>query len=401
MLELLGITPPKPRTLTRATLDGLPLLVTYFQGPASYTGQTMVELQLPGNPALLDRILHRIIGLSSMVRLAEPGEFTARAFLAGKMDLPQAEGIAAAIAAVSDSELAAARLLREGKLGTFAAELVDALADALALVESGIDFTDQEDVVPIAPPELVERVTNLHARLTDLLAHSRSWGALEALPRVVLVGAPSAGKSTLFNALLGRQRTVVSAQPGTTRDVIAEPLTLPGNLEIMLVDIAGLDAAANALDQDVQQHARTAIESADLVLHISDGIAAVTFEGANVVHVHSKADLGEGEGDIQVSALTGQNMDALRDMIVERVGDRAVSVSAQMLALQPRHEQAIRSAADHLAQAIELAESHGLTHVELIAGACRAALDELAGLGGQMTPDDVIGRVFARFCIGK
>jgi tRNA modification GTPase len=376
----------------------LPVLCATFRGPASYTGQDMAELQMPGNPALLDRVVHACIDHGA--RLAEPGEFTCRAYLAGKLDLPQAEGVAATIAATSDGQLEAARLLREGRLGTLTHELVDQLADALALVEAGIDFTDEEDVVAIEPAQLAERIDAAVARIDHLMAHSRSWGALESLPRVVLVGAPSTGKSTLLNALLGRNRAVISPIAGTTRDVIAEPLCLERDVEVMLVDIAGLDRPQTALDHDVQAHAHTAIERADLLLHLDDGEhppQQVPVTRATVLRVRSKADRGAPatDCDVAVSAMTGQGLTELRKAIARRVGDRAVSIGADLLALQPRHESALRAARAHLVAARAAGEA------ELVAATLRSALDELVMLGGRMTPDDVIGRIFARFCIGK
>lgn len=426
ILRGFGVTPPPPREM-RATrlpfgseymaeerLSGtseLPILLSFFPAPRSYTADDMAEMQCPGNPALLDRILHR--GMALGARLAEPGEFTCRAFLAGKMDLPQAEGVAATIAAVSDSELHAAALLRQGRLGSFTAELVQQLADSLALVESGIDFTDQEDVVAISPADLDRRLAGIVERLDDLLAHSRAWGAIEALPRVVLVGQPSTGKSTLFNALLGRRRAVISPMAGTTRDIIAEPLTLTGAhgqaVEVMLVDIAGLDAAETALDREVQQQARRAIDTADLILSISDGRARFTDPQAAAasVHVQTMSDLRPPSkpAALAVCAVTGAGLDALRQRIAAALGDRAVSVAADLLALQPRHHAALHAALDRLRHARQLLAGQRrhrvLSHVELIAGSLRLALDDLETLGGKMTPDDVLGRIFARFCIGK
>jgi tRNA modification GTPase len=420
LLALAGSLSPD-RSLTACRLCSplsLPVLLTHFTGPRSYTGQHLAEIQLPGNPALLDRVLHAILNLGA--RQAEPGEFTFRAYLAGKLDLTQAEGIAATIAAVSDSQLQAAALLREGRLGRFAARLVDLVGTQLALVEAGIDFTDQDDVVPIAPARLDANLAAAEATLDDLLSHSRAWGAIEGLPRVVLVGQPSTGKSTLFNALLGRRRAVISERPGTTRDVLAEPLTLPGEsgaaVEVMLVDIAGLDRPRTLIDERMQAVARLAIESADLLLLISDkasgGFALPLRLPASIprLEIQTKSDLDEGASSptssaLSVSAHTGRNLDLLRARIAGHIGSRAVSIAADMLALQPRHESALREARARLAAARALLaphrDGHAIADVELVAGELRAALDHLAALGGALTPDDVIGRVFATFCVGK
>lgn len=404
------LTPAKLR-LCGSIADLLPTLVSVFRGPASFTGQALIELQCPGNPALLERIVRAVVVAGA--RLAEPGEFSFRAFLAGKIDLTQAEGIAETIAATSDAQLRAAAHLREGKLGQFAASLVSDLATQLALVEAGIDFVDQDDVVPIGPGTLDENLASLEKRLSDLLANSRSWGSLDALPRVVLVGAPSTGKSTLFNALLGQERAVTSSIPGTTRDVLAEPLTLGlpggGQIEVMLVDIAGLDTPAAMLDREAQAAARRAVETADLILAIDDGNTPPPRVDAAkpVFRVRTKSDTGAigGSHDAAVSAWRGEGLAELKSALASRFMDAAPTLSGEALALNPRHESALRDAASFLAAGrAPLAgrlNDHALSHAELIAGDLRRALDALACIGGQMSADDVIGRVFAAFCVGK
>jgi len=425
VLAHLLIDPASPtRSLTPVRLrrPAIPCLLLRFAAPASYTGDDLAELQLPGSAALLDRVLHDAINAPELkVRMAEPGEFTFRAYAAGKLDLTQAEGIGATIAAVSDSQLAAATLLRQGKLGTTAHSLVDQLGSLLALVEAGIDFTDQEDVTPISPRALDDRLKTVQGKLDALLSRSRSWTALEALPRVVLVGPPSAGKSTLFNALLGRERAVIDPAPGTTRDALAEPLHLRdpqgGDAEVMLVDLAGLDEslgdAASLLDRDAQHAAHQAIEKADLVVRVYDDPAGPRMQpncAAPIVDVLSKCD-GDASPDaddmgfLRVSAHTGAGCDALRRAVVTALSGRAVSVQADLLALQPRHESALRQAASALRQTRGLLspclEKSSLPNIELLADAMRIALDALASLGGRLTPDEVIGRVFATFCVGK
>lgn len=445
----------------RLRRPAIPALLARFTAPHSYTGEDAAELQLPGNAALLDRVLHQAIATKverqgqtsgGGVRLAEPGEFTFRAYTAGKLDLTQAEGIAATISATSDSQLRAATLLREGKLGGVAASLVDTLGNALALVEAGIDFTDQEDVVPIAPGRLLQRIDGLLEALDTVLERSRSWGAIQAPPRVVLVGPPSAGKSTLFNALLGHERAIIDPTPGTTRDVLAEPLHLQtptGPAEVMLIDLAGLDDAllptpgnpaaapgispgishvnpAAALpDRHAQQAARDAIRTADLILAIHERGSRNLFDafatppaGVPILHIQTKHDTtlaspclcevpprDQPDAVIPVSAATGHNLDTLRTAITRALGDLAVSITGDMLALQPRHESALRLAHAQLAETRELlapfAHASALPDIELLATTMRTALDTLAALGGRLTPDEVIGRVFATFCVGK
>ncbi|MEM9753074.1 MAG: GTPase [Planctomycetota bacterium] len=399
-----------PRRWNRCYLRSprLPVFVAIFSQPQSYTGGDVAEIQLPGHPALLDRVVRQ--ALDGGARLAEPGEFTFRAYTAGRLDLTQAEGVAATINAVSDGQLAAAAHLRGGELARFSQQHVDRLGSLLALVEAGIDFVDQEDVVPIAPRTLTEALAELSKELARLLGNSRSWGSVEALPRVVLVGPPSAGKSTLFNALLGHPRAVIDADPGTTRDVLAEPLALPDG-EVLLLDIAGLEAADSALDRDVQRQARDAVRTADLLLVVGQGDAGLSNSTGPRIYVQTKCDLDEYRppahdaihGVLRVSGLTGEGLDELRRAISDRLGDRVVSIHAELLALQPRHESALREALTCLHEAADHVdpEAHALGEIELVAGAMRQALDQLAGLGGELTPDDVIGRVFSTFCVGK
>ncbi|MEM6460004.1 MAG: GTPase [Planctomycetota bacterium] len=417
-----------PRRLSHPDLPAVPAVAALFRGPRSYTGQDVAELQLPGHPALLDRVVR--VAVRAGARPAEPGEFTFRAYVNGRMDLTRAEGVAATIHAVSDGQLAAAAHLRRGELARFAAGLVESLAALLALVESGIDFVDQEDVVPIAPADLAAGLDRLVEELNALRRRSRSWGGLDALPRVVLAGPPSAGKSTLFNALLGRPRAVTDAAPGTTRDVIEEPLVIPSPdgtpAEVMLVDLAGLDTPAATLDREAQQHARQAIATADLVLAVDLPANAINHPGP-VLPVVTKADLTGGRGSrradelsatsgsaeaspsqpdpetVHVSGLTGEGLDVLRAAIGDRLHERAVSVHAETLALQPRHESALNNTAAALSRGREHVDVRAKTldEAEWVAGELRDALNHLAGLGGAMTPDDILGRVFATFCVGK
>ena len=417
---LLRDPPTTARVLTPVRLQSppLPALLLRFAAPHSYTGEDAAELQVPGNAALLDRLLHQAVGAEDVdVRLAEPGEFTFRAYTAGKLDLTQAEGVAATINATSDSQLRAASLLRRGRLGDAANGLVETLGTLLALVEAGIDFTDQEDVVPIAPRELDNRLADAQARLEHVLTHSRPWGAIESLPRVVLVGPPSAGKSTLFNALLRRERAVIDPAPGTTRDAIAEPLRLTDSrgqaAEVMLVDIAGLDDPTTALDRAAQEAAANAIRHADLLLLVQDKAntdVSPPISDAPTLHLRTKADLAtdapqtDEPGSLRVSAKTGLGLDALRAAIAQAMRDRSVSIASDLLALQPRHEKSLRAALQHITSTrsqLDHAPADRLPEIELLADGLRAALDTLAALGGRLTPDEVIGRVFATFCVGK
>ncbi len=381
----------------RLLADGLDLacLALFSPAPRSYTGEASVELQLPGSPPLLDRVIEAVLASGRQrgiaARRAEPGEFTARAYLNGRMSLTEAAGIAATIAARSDAQLRAAGLRSQGRLAKMAHELAESLAQSLALVEAGIDFTDQDDVVAIAPGVLYTHLVSTRNRVDAVLKRSVGTEQLEAIPWVVLAGAANAGKSTLFNALLGHRRAVVSDVPGTTRDVLTEPLTIDtphGAAEVMLVDLAGAVGTPTDLDRQMQAAANRAINRADLVIRCGRGGMPAP-----------------DEIPVDVKSLTDAQLDDLRGTIATRLADRAVSLSADALALLPRHEAALRSAQRNLRDTLDLVEpargERSLPQPELVAAGLRMALDDLAGLAGDVTPDDILGRIFATFCVGK
>lgn len=403
----------------------LPCRLMTYAAPRSFTGEPVAELLVPGNPIILERVMARLTEHPG-VREAEPGEFSARAYLNGKLTLEQAEGLAAAIAAGSAAQLAEAEALRSGQTGARRRAWCDRLAALLALVEAGIDFTDQEDVVPIAPVRLSAGLQDLLDEVTASLGGRRGEEHARHLPRVALVGPPNAGKSTLFNALLGRRRAIESPVAGATRDVIAEPMTLDRPDRVVeLLDLPGLDAGLanrSEIDRASQEHARQAIDTADVLIECrpprprgTGDRARVSGDAASppvphrpgqpVIRVRTMADLpesGPSDTSVSVCALDGWNLDVLRRAIADAIFQSADASGAGVFLL-PRHRRALAESAAHLRAALEVIDpgARALANPEMVAGEMRLALDALAELTGQISPDDIIGRVFATFCIGK
>lgn len=398
-----------------------------FRAPASYTRQDLVELHTSGSPAVLAGVLEFLVAQGA--RPAEPGEFTGRAFLTGAMDLTRVEGVAAIIHAQSDAQLKASETLLHGALGKRVKSIRDALVDLLALIEAGIDFAE-EPIEFIASADIVRDLDDAIAAINDLLVHCTHAERLEVLPRVVLAGFPNAGKSTLFNRLTGMDRAIQSALAGTTRDAIAAPLKLQGS-EAMLYDTAGVfdlrcmpdDAASSELHNRILESTMGAIESADLVLLVVDAAEFCSealerishiLKGRRTALIVNKIDL-VAERDrmprtlaaveclwtAQISAATGENMDELLAELAQTLFSNTDMQGASLLSLSGRQRTALAEAHDDLRHAYDLCTSEIGAQSELIAMEIRKAIHELGLLLGDVTSEEILGRIFARFCIGK
>ena len=402
------------RTELRFADLSVPAWVYLFAEGHSYTGEDLVEFHIPGNPLLARMLLDALIAAGA--RHAEPGEFTARAYFSGRMDLPATEGVAATIAAHGEQELRAARQLMSGELSRRLRPAMETITQTLALVEAGIDFSD-EDITFVGGEQVERTAAEVDAALEELLRTSARFEPLTHEPTIVLVGRPNAGKSTLLNALAGRERAVVSPVAGTTRDVLSAEVSLRRGI-VRVVDAAGLESPPTSpvttdpqadISRQMQAQAQRALESADRVVllrDLTDPREPIALNRPTDLVVLTKLDLAPADArpadaadGLRVSAVTGEGMQELREELDRLAyGTSATAAGSATLALNARHRQAIGDAREALAGAKAIARGGA---AELVALELRDALDALGRVLGQVTPDDVLGRVFATFCIGK
>jgi len=410
---------PQPRY---ATLANFPAdsgeaidsgIVLYFPGPASFTGEDVMELQGHGGPFVLQQIMQRILDLGA--RAARPGEFSERAFLNDKLDLAQAEAIADLIESSTDAAARAAQRSLQGVFSQQINSLQTSLTQIRVFVEAAIDFPDEE-IDFLAESDVLQRLDKASLQLTELLQEARQGRLLRDGIVLAIIGRPNAGKSSLLNALSGQDSAIVTEIPGTTRDVLREQIELDG-IPVHLADTAGIRETSDRIEAEGVRRARLALESADLALLVEDvtappdehdDLALELPPNVGCIRIANKVDLGAesyrqqkeqgGEmPDLWISAKTGQGIEQLRSRIREAVG--AADHAEGSFSARQRHIDALKRAQHHLASGRDqLQESQA---GELLAEDLRLAQRSLGEITGEFLPDDLLGEIFASFCIGK
>jgi tRNA modification GTPase len=398
--------PFAPRHATLAEVGCDQVLITCFPAPASYTGEDVVEISAHGSPVVLRAIVSAAIEAGA--RLAEPGEFTLRAFVNGRMDLMQAEAVADLIESVTPLQARAAFDQLNGTLTREIAAIDAALFDIIARLEASVDFPD-EGFHFIEPASVAQSIDGVVARLDALLATSRRGRLVREGLRVAIVGEPNVGKSSLFNALVGADRAIVTDVPGTTRDLVSEVTDLNG-LRVTFIDTAGLRETGDVVESEGVSRSRLAAADADLTLIVADHSKASSadrvdiFVNANVstaLLVANKADLPGAWSSpeaIVVSAVTGEGLNTLRERIVAALDVEPRRDTPEMSNV--RHIALVEQARANLVRARGAARSASAPEEFLLADlqAARAALEEVTG---RRTSDELLGHIFARFCVGK
>jgi tRNA modification GTPase len=382
-------------------------LVTVFPGPHSYTGEDCVEFSGHGGLLVTRLVLDRLLACGALP--AAPGEFTRRAFLNGKLDLTQAEGVMDLISAQTRLSLRAARSQLEGSLGRQTTEARNNLLETLAHLEAWIDFPE-EDIDPITGTLLRDQVRAVLRTVESLLATADQGRVLREGVRTVIFGQPNVGKSSLLNRLLGFERAIVSDSPGTTRDTLEETINLLG-IPLRLVDTAGLREATHPVEvQGIQRTARQ-IEAADLLLEVADAsaprpaAAGIPESTAHCLLVLNKTDLGEhpswaGVDAVRLCCISGEGFETLAQRIRDLLHFNEVDWGDHAVAINARHQASLTAARSALTAALAWWDDAG-QDPELAAIDLREALDALGEIPGRVDTEDLLGVIFSRFCIGK
>jgi len=384
----------------------------YFPAPASYTGEAVLELHAHGGSVVLNLLLKRALALGA--RLARPGEFTERAFLNGKLDLVQAEAVADLITATTEQSVRSAQKSMQGVFSHKVNALVEELTELRVYVEAAIDFVDEE--IDFLTDGVVQaRIVTLQQRISQIQQTARQGCLLRDGMSVVLAGKPNAGKSSLLNALAGHDAAIVTDIAGTTRDVLKESIQIDG-MPLHIIDTAGLrdgGKAADVVEQEGMRRARVEIAKADKVLLLMDAREAEPQdlldslpERLDVTRISNKIDLlglapalvqTDQGTHIYLSVKTGAGMDLLREHLKQSVGYRADA--DDVFIARSRHLQALNAAAEFIQSALQQLTFNQAG--ELVAEDLRQAQQHLAEITGEFSSDDLLGKIFSSFCIGK
>ncbi len=402
---------------------GLPAAFYLFRAPHSYTRQDIVEIHTVGSPAALDLVRRKAIELGALA--AGPGEFTARAFLSGAMDLASAEAVAGMIRAQTDTQLRASRRMMDGTLAKHITEVRNELAELLALVEADIDFAE-EPIEFITPEVLRRRLGEITERLQRLLRTATSVERFDVVPHILLFGPPNAGKSSLMNRLSGTNRAICAAASGTTRDILSAPVRI-GRGEAILLDTAGVSRSEDEIIAAARAMTMSTAERVDLICivfdlakpddeHVFDTVGSldtgrliIAANKCDLVSADQARQIGErlrsrGLGPVcLVSALNGMGIDALRNVLAEALGSTMTTTLGESVLISDRQGAAVNEASEAIKRAACLSEAarETIDCADLMAFELREALDALGSVTGEVTTEDLLSQVFANFCIGK
>lgn len=412
--QILGISPQSRKAhFARfkddqgGTIDsGIALL---FTAPASFTGEDVLELQGHGGPQILQMLMTRVMELGA--RAARPGEFSERAFLNNKLDLVQLEAVADLIESGTQASARAAQRSLEGVFSDAVNQLQQELIDLRVFVEAAMDFPDEE-IDFLADSDVLEKLGRAGDRLRTLLEQAHQGQLLRDGINIAIAGLPNAGKSSLLNALAGRESAIVTDTPGTTRDVLREHISLDG-LPVHIADTAGIREATDQVEAEGVRRARAALTTADLVLLVIDSTQAIepqlalrseVADKVPCIEVYNKLDLTKSKVSVdesllqvRVSAKTGQGLQRLTRLVKNTVG---ASISPEgVFSARTRHLDALRRTLDHIKAGRVQLEQYNAP--EILAEELRQAQKALGEITGEYLPDDLLGAIFSSFCIGK
>ena len=384
------------------------VLVSVFKEPHSYTGEDSVEISTHGNPLIVEKILGELVFAGA--RLAEPGEFTKRAFLNGRIDLAQAEAVAEIISARTEASLRGARNQLNGALSKKVNSLRESLIDILSLEELELDFAE-EDLEFIPDEKIVSKLNGVVSEIDELLETYDFGRIIRDGVNVAIVGKPNVGKSSLLNYLLKESRAIVSETPGTTRDVIREEIKIDGYL-FRLFDTAGIRETADDIEKEGVLRSREAIEQSDFVIFLNDSTIGLDIdvyeslleikENDKIIVVANKSDLVERSAfpaDLNISAKTGKGIKELFQIMKSRAIDSKSYTEKTAIVSNLRHFNALKSSKEALESAKKTI-SKGFSQ-EFVALDIRSALEALNEIIGVVTTDDMLNNIFDKFCIGK